>query len=75
TRKQEAEVCAKEIASWLDNQRVAGNYEGLVLVGSPQFLGLLRKSLPDHCKKMVQRSLDKNLVHASTDEIHQHIIN
>jgi len=73
TKNHETVVFAKQIADYMEEQRVAGNFDGLVLVGSPQFLGVLRKSLSENCKKMVTKSLDKNLVHAGVDEIREQV--
>lgn len=75
TKNHEAVTFAKDIAAYLEEERNKGNFDALILVGSPQFLGTLRKSLSDNSKKMVAKSFDKNLVHGSVEEIHEHIIN
>lgn len=75
TKNHEAVTFAKDIATWLEEDRVKGNFDALILVGSPQFLGTLRKSLSENCKKMVSKSFDKNLVQASVEEIHDQIVN
>lgn len=75
TKNHEAVTFAKEIAAYLEDERVMDNFDALVLVGSPHFLGVLRKSLSSNCTKMVVKSFDKNLVHSTVDEIHAHIVN
>ncbi len=68
-KKHEAEVFAKEIAERLDKARAMGQFEELVLVAAPEFLGLLRKHLSPNTLKAVGRAVSKNLVREGEESI------
>ncbi len=53
---------AKELASRLDSGRTNGDFDKLVLVAPPEFLGHLRSNLSKEVMSMVSRQVDKNLV-------------
>jgi protein required for attachment to host cells len=53
---------AKELASRLDSGRTNGDFDKLVLVAPPEFLGHLRNNLSKEVMSMVSRQVDKNLV-------------
>lgn len=64
----EAEVFAHQLVQALEQGRVDNQYQALVLVSAPHFLGLLRKSIDDHpLKKMpiheVEKDYTKNKPH------------
>ncbi len=64
-----SEVFAKSLADRLDDGRKQNHCERLVLVAPPKFLGLLRGHLSDESTRMVVKSLDKNLVRSTLEEI------
>jgi protein required for attachment to host cells len=64
---------AREVASRADTGRMHGDFERLVLVASPDFLGTLRKKLPGPTAKLVDRTIDKNLTQLSAAEIRRHL--
>jgi len=53
---------AKQLASRLDSGRTNGDFDQLVLVAPPEFLGHLRSNLSKEVMSMVSRQVDKNLV-------------
>lgn len=53
---------AKELASRLDSGRTNGDFDKLVLVAPPEFLGYLRNNLSKEVMSMVSCQVDKNLV-------------
>jgi protein required for attachment to host cells len=67
-RKVEAEKFAHQIIRELDADRLRGQFDRLVVVSGPEFLGLLRSSMPKGLQTAVVLEIEKDLVH-STDEI------
>lgn len=73
-KRHEAEVFAKQIADQLEHGRVNHDYNKLILVAPPAFLGTLRQTLNDHVKALVSNSLDKDLVAEKENVIREHIV-
>jgi protein required for attachment to host cells len=73
-KHHEAEVFARQIADRLELGRVNHDYNKLILVASPAFLGALRQALNDHVTDLVSSSLDKNLVGEDEAVIREHIL-
>jgi len=72
-RKRAAELFAKRIARELSAASRAGDFDGLVLVAGPAFLGLLRAALPKHVKSAVVGEVAKDLVHLSMTALRSHL--
>ncbi len=70
-KKHEAEMFAREIAEHLDKARATGQFEALILIAAPEFLGLLRKYMSPASLKLVTRAVSKNLVRADQETIHK----
>ena len=68
-REHEAESFAKEIAERLEGARNGGEFQKLVLMAPPEFLGLLREQLGDELRKLVVEEIAKDLVTRSADEV------
>jgi protein required for attachment to host cells len=62
-------VFARDIAGKLEHARTTHEFDQLVLVAPPRFLGLLRGSLDDGTAKLVIGSLDKDLAHSKESEL------
>ena len=60
-KKHEAIVFATRIAERLESGRSAGDFERLVLVAPPSFLGLLRERLKRPLRARVAREVGKNM--------------
>jgi protein required for attachment to host cells len=71
--KHEAELFARDIAGYLLKGYQDGRFEKLVLVVSPQFLGMLRKLLDPQLESAVSLEIDKDYTLARADELRQHI--
>ncbi|HSR62449.1 MAG TPA: host attachment protein [Gammaproteobacteria bacterium] len=69
--EQSATRFAKKIRDYLENNR--REYDNIILIASPAFLGHLRKELPDTLSKMVKREIDKEIVRKKTDEIREYL--
>ncbi len=71
--KRAAELFAKRIARELSAASRAGDFDGLVLVAGPAFLGLLRAALPKHVKSAVVAEVAKDLVHLPKTALRSHL--
>ncbi len=71
--KHEHMIFAKQIAERLEQGRNRGEFESLVLVAPPAFLGLLREHLNKSLLAMVSRQIHKNLVQQSPDILRDQI--
>jgi len=60
-KDHDTEAFAKQVADRLEQARNNHDFEHLVLISPPGFLGLLRKQLTDPCLKLVTQSFDKDL--------------
>lgn len=73
-KHHEAEIFARQIADKLEHGRVNHDYDKLILVAPPAFLGTLRQALNNHVQDLVSSSLDKNLVAENETAIREHIL-
>lgn len=64
---------AHEMAKLLNHAAVANKFDRLVLIAPPQALGDLRKKLDTHTADRVTGEIDKDLTHASLDELKERI--
>jgi protein required for attachment to host cells len=64
---------ARTIARHLETARVNRDYEQLVIVAAPSFLGLLREQLSHNCRKLVAFELNKSLAQQNATEIRAHL--
>jgi protein required for attachment to host cells len=71
--RTEVAVFARQIAARLEAGRTANEFERLVLIAPPQFLGELRAALDPDTAALVSHSIDKNLVHATPEDIARHL--
>jgi protein required for attachment to host cells len=60
---------ARALASRLQRARTSGQYDRLVLVAPPKFLGLLRSSLDAPTERCIVGSLDKDLAMSNEEEL------
>ena len=72
-KKHEAENFAHRIAHYLEEAHNANQFEQLLIIAEPSFLGLLRIILPEQIKKRVCFELDKNITTHSVDDIRRHL--
>lgn len=66
---------ATRIANRLERGRKEDDFDELVLIASPAFLGLLRSKLGKVLRERVSLEIDKNLVKQSTATIAAHVKN
>jgi protein required for attachment to host cells len=72
-KKNEVIVFAKKVSERLGSARKAGQFDELILICSPEFLGLLRQNLDDVLKKHVTRTINKNLVQKDEAQIREYL--
>lgn len=64
---------AEQLASRLNAARAGGEFQRLMLVAAPHFLGMLRKNLDPATRASVTLELDQDLTRFSPDEIRKHL--
>lgn len=72
-KKHEADNFAHQIAKHLEAAHNANQFEQLLIIAEPSFLGLLRQCLPEHIKQHVCFELDKNITAQSAAVIRKHL--
>jgi protein required for attachment to host cells len=72
-RKHEALSFARRIATQLEIAQRAGEFDRLVLMAGPGFLGLLREVLPRSLLPLVAAEVNKDLVHQTDAAITEHL--
>jgi protein required for attachment to host cells len=72
-KKNEVAVFARKIGERLDSARKAGQFNELILICSPEFLGLLRRNLDDVLKKHVTKTINKNLIQKDEAQIREYL--
>jgi protein required for attachment to host cells len=72
-RTQQASKFARRIARRLDLARRNREYEQLIVVAGPRFLGLMRQELSRLTRERVVHEVAKDLVHGSVDDLRRHL--
>jgi protein required for attachment to host cells len=72
-RKQVATVFARRIATELRAAKRNGQFDHLVLIVAPSFLGVLRKALPKSLQSDVAAAVAKDLQDPTEKEVREHI--
>jgi protein required for attachment to host cells len=71
--KHSAELFARDIVAYLEQSQREGRFQQLCLVVSPQFLGMLRKLLPQQLTALVKLELGKDYTLAGVEELRGHL--
>lgn len=64
---------ARELGEFLNKARHNGEFDSLVLIAPPGFLGVLRNHLSKECLAVVLKSIDKDLVRQDASAIIRHL--
>jgi protein required for attachment to host cells len=72
-RKHEAESFARRIAAELEQSHRRGDFDGLIVMSGPAFLGLLRAALPESMHATLVAEVAKDLLHRGVDSIIEHL--
>lgn len=71
--EREAERFARSVASHLLQAHRHGRYGHLVLVASPEFLGMLRSQIDPHLAGAVKLAIDHDYTHCDARELHERV--
>jgi protein required for attachment to host cells len=72
-KEQEVIYFAGDLASRLEAGRTRREYDRLILVAPPAFLGVLRKKISGETAKMVTQEIDKGLAQLPERELREHL--
>lgn len=72
-RRHEAELFARRIAEQLEHARDHDEFDRLVVMAEPRFLGLLRSAIPGSLRSQVAAEVGKDLVRAPASAVQMHI--
>ncbi len=72
-KQQDNVKFAQRIATYLETMRMRKEFERLVIVAPPDFLGLLSGKLSAETRKLVILKVDKNLAQKSAKQIRSHL--
>jgi protein required for attachment to host cells len=72
-RTEVAARFARRIGRRLDVARRAGEFDELIVVAGPTFLGLLRERMSGPTRERVVHEVGKDLVHATVGDLRRHI--
>ena len=68
-RQHEAEVFARRVAAELKQAHRRGEFEGLIVMSGPVFLGLLREALPESVRAALVAEVGKDLLHQGVEAV------
>jgi protein required for attachment to host cells len=72
-RQREAVLFARRISRRLDEARRKGEYDELIVVAGPPFLGLMRKEMSRPTRERVVHEIRKDLVHSPVESLRRHL--
>ncbi|HEX9208818.1 MAG TPA: host attachment protein [Steroidobacteraceae bacterium] len=72
-RHREAVGFARHIANQLEEARQRDEFDDLVVVAGPAFLGLVRQEMSKPTRARVVHEVHKDLVHSPVEELRQHL--
>jgi len=72
-RAREAIRFAKRISRRLDEARRKGEFDELIVVAGPPFLGVMREELSRPTRQRVVHEIRKDLVHGTVESLQQHL--
>ena len=72
-RRQEAVKFARRISRRLDEARRKGEFEDLIVVAGPPFLGTMRAQLSKPTRARVVHEVPKDLVHSPPESLRDHL--
>jgi protein required for attachment to host cells len=72
-RQQEAVRFARRISRRLDEARRKGEFDELIVVAGPPFLGLMRREMSRPTRERVVHEIRKDLVHSPVESLQRHL--
>ena len=71
--QHEMELFARSVAGFLLKGHQEGRFQKLILIVSPQFLGVLRKQIDPGLAPLVSLEINKDYTHCKGEELREHI--
>jgi protein required for attachment to host cells len=71
--EQEAESFAKDISAFLLKAHREGQFQKLVLIAAPKFLGALRMFLDPQLKPLIRLEINKDYTHSNGQQLREQI--
>ncbi len=71
--EHQTEIFARDVAGFLLKGHQQGRFRQLVLVASPEFLGILRGELDPQLKPVVTLEINKDYTQSSASELHERL--
>jgi protein required for attachment to host cells len=68
-KEHAADLFARDVCQFIETARTRGQYDRLIVLAPPDFLGRLRKSISPAANQLVVESVAKNLVGQDADAI------
>lgn len=72
-KEQEVQAFTGQLAEYLQTECGENEFEDIIIIAAPEFLGLLRKKLDRGTRKRVVREIDKNIVKKDEADIRKHL--
>jgi protein required for attachment to host cells len=72
-RRHEAKEFARQIAGALERGQRNRDFDAIIVIAGPPFIGLLRDALSDSVRSMVVAEITKDLVHQTTRAVIKHL--
>jgi len=72
-KQQELLGFVEQVADYLDRAFTRGEFNQLIIIAGPVFLGLLRKRLSSRAVAAVVMQMDRNLGHHTVEEVRRHL--
>jgi protein required for attachment to host cells len=72
-KDHEFELFAKSLSEHLDTARLNKDFSQLIVMASPNFLGILRHAFSPATKDLINKEINKDVVHMSTSDILEHL--
>lgn len=72
-KHQTAEHFARELVDYLEKARQKNQFDRLILIAAPLFLGVLRTTLTAPLRQLVAMELDKDYTKLKPEEIRKHL--
>ncbi len=72
-KENEQEKFAKEITDYLEKNRTTQQFEHLIIICAPRFRGLLSKHFHEPLKKLITKTIEKDIVELSEHELTNYI--
>ena len=71
--KRQASLFSRQLADEIESVRSTGALSRIYIIAPPKFLGLIRSDISKVSSKLVEKTINKDLVQHSIDDIRSHL--